>query len=227
MHFNGVLDEEQARETFESLLATTRNLGQRDNVGKLVEVLKVLVTNMKGFDLQNPGKSGKDATKRERLRGRAGKGLALVGRRGRRIIHPRVEHCARLWSRVWPRVWSRVWLGRNVGQCGPPAGFVHNLRDTTGPDSGRSRRVGMDAAGAARRAPADARGLSVSERRSGSLPVRGATPVLSWPEDQFSPAVDKCHSGRTRDQLSTCTHDVPHHDVSYDRRASPDVSMFA
>lgn len=42
LNSNGVLDAEQARKSFESLLATARHLGQRDNVGKLVDVVAIL-----------------------------------------------------------------------------------------------------------------------------------------------------------------------------------------
>lgn len=45
MNANGVLSDERAEEVFRQVLSTARTLGQRDNVGKLIDVLAVVAQN--------------------------------------------------------------------------------------------------------------------------------------------------------------------------------------
>lgn len=45
MNANGVLSNEQAEAVFRQVLSTARTLGQRDNVGKLIDVLTVIAQN--------------------------------------------------------------------------------------------------------------------------------------------------------------------------------------
>ena len=42
MNANGVLSDEKAEEVFRNVLSTARTLGQRDNVGKLIDVLAIV-----------------------------------------------------------------------------------------------------------------------------------------------------------------------------------------